>query len=240
MQIGEKKLGLIFFESRDSRFGFNLIKGGAHRPHPVKNPWDRPEFREKMEKNVLPKFIAAGLSPTTRAASKAALNTPESKEKRSRATALQFSTLESRQVQSELLKHLHQNEIIHSSFMQGLNTANKNRSLKTHCKNGHEFSEKNTKVDENGWRYCKRCNANRISKKDRENRTHCLKGHEFTESNFFLNASNQRICLVCKSSRLCKRGHDLSKPESRYKGQRGCRLCKLARGLIYDAKRRAA
>jgi hypothetical protein len=31
--------------TRDPEKGFNVMKGGAHTPHPVRNPWDRPEFR---------------------------------------------------------------------------------------------------------------------------------------------------------------------------------------------------
>lgn len=36
-----------FYETRDPEKGFNTAKGGAHTPHPVRNPWDRPEYREK-------------------------------------------------------------------------------------------------------------------------------------------------------------------------------------------------
>jgi hypothetical protein len=31
--------------TRDPAKGFNLAKGGQHTPHPIKNPWDRPEYR---------------------------------------------------------------------------------------------------------------------------------------------------------------------------------------------------
>lgn len=33
--------------TRDPGKGFNVAKGGSHQPHPIKNPWDRPEYREK-------------------------------------------------------------------------------------------------------------------------------------------------------------------------------------------------
>jgi group I intron endonuclease len=59
--------------------GFNLKKGGGHRPHPVRNPWDRPEFREKYAGKDM---MAATRTPAARAAQKAALTT----EKRSAAT----------------------------------------------------------------------------------------------------------------------------------------------------------
>ena len=35
-------------ETRNPRFGFNIEKGGTHIPHPIRNPWDRPEFRDKV------------------------------------------------------------------------------------------------------------------------------------------------------------------------------------------------
>lgn len=38
---------VLQYETRDPSKGFNLMKGGDHTPHPIKNPWDRPEFREK-------------------------------------------------------------------------------------------------------------------------------------------------------------------------------------------------
>lgn len=70
------------FRTRDPELGFNLEPGGKHEPHPIrKNPWDDPAFREKN----LPGFVAAGQSPEARARSKAALNTSESRTKRSAA-----------------------------------------------------------------------------------------------------------------------------------------------------------
>lgn len=36
-----------FLDTRNPAHGFNLAKGGKHVPHPKRNPWDRPEFREK-------------------------------------------------------------------------------------------------------------------------------------------------------------------------------------------------
>lgn len=37
------------------------------------------------------------------------------------------------------------------------------RRARTHCKHGHEFDEKNTRVDAKGHRTCRRCHANRHS-----------------------------------------------------------------------------
>lgn len=35
------------FGTRDPEKGFNLARGGEHVPHSFRNPWDRPEYREK-------------------------------------------------------------------------------------------------------------------------------------------------------------------------------------------------
>ncbi len=39
---------ILHFDTQNPEKGFNLARGGSHTPHPVKNPWDRPEFRAKQ------------------------------------------------------------------------------------------------------------------------------------------------------------------------------------------------
>jgi len=42
-------------DTRNPEKGFNLAKGGAHIPHPIRrNPWDDPGYRSKMERRVEP------------------------------------------------------------------------------------------------------------------------------------------------------------------------------------------
>jgi hypothetical protein len=36
------------FKTTDPMFGFNLAPGGGFKPHPITNPWHRPEFRAKQ------------------------------------------------------------------------------------------------------------------------------------------------------------------------------------------------
>jgi len=36
-----------FFDTRNPEKGFNLMRGGGHTPHPMKNPWDRLDYRER-------------------------------------------------------------------------------------------------------------------------------------------------------------------------------------------------
>lgn len=37
-------------------------------------------------------------------------------------------------------------------------------SVKTHCVNGHELTEENTYIRKEGWRHCRKCNAERQAK----------------------------------------------------------------------------
>ena len=72
------------FDTRNPERGFNLKKGGSHVPHPIKNPWDRPEYREKHTND-----IAVCLTPEARAKMTATHRSPEFQAKRS-AISKQF------------------------------------------------------------------------------------------------------------------------------------------------------
>lgn len=185
-----------FYDTRNPERGFNLIPGGAHTPHPVKNPWDRPEYREKMIP-VLVKMQTAGLSPEAQAKTVATLQTPEFRQKASELTKRQFADPAARQKMSETVKALHQVPEIAEKFRSGFRKTDAERAAKTHCKHGHQFTPENTKTDANGWRYCRRCAADRAAKKGRERRTHCKHGHEFVEGSFRLSRSGERLCLLC-------------------------------------------
>jgi len=79
--------------TRNPEKGFNVARGGQHIPHPIrKNPWNDPEFRAKYPKDQFKYF----LTPTARAKQKAALNTPESKLKRSASSKKAANTPESK------------------------------------------------------------------------------------------------------------------------------------------------
>lgn len=78
------------FSTRHSEFGFNLARGGSHTPHPIKNPWDRPGFREK---NIT--------------ASKAGLNTKESRARRSVASTKLWSDPEQKKKLSDAVTESH-------------------------------------------------------------------------------------------------------------------------------------
>lgn len=38
---------IAHFDTCNPEKGFNLTRGGGHTPHPIRNPWDRQEYREK-------------------------------------------------------------------------------------------------------------------------------------------------------------------------------------------------
>lgn len=50
-----------------------------------------------------------------------------------------------------------------TNILSGLSPSAIN-SLKTHCSNGHEFTEENTKITSRGWRECRACVWNRWHK----------------------------------------------------------------------------
>ncbi len=70
------------YDTMNPEKGFNLKSGGAHVPHPVRNPWDRPEFREKM----MARDISAFLASESRSKQQTSLRSSESKAKRSALT----------------------------------------------------------------------------------------------------------------------------------------------------------
>jgi hypothetical protein len=81
---------IIHFRSNETEFGFNLIRGGSHIPHSITNPWDRPGYRER-----------------NMAASKAALNTRESRMRRSAASKKMWADPEFREKNIAAVKESH-------------------------------------------------------------------------------------------------------------------------------------
>lgn len=78
------------YDTRNPVRGFNIKKGGDHRPHPVRNPWDRPEFRAaNAGRNT--KHL---LTPEARAKQQASMRSPESKAKRSALAKASLSSPE--------------------------------------------------------------------------------------------------------------------------------------------------
>ena len=73
-----EKHWIEYLKTQDPEFGFNLASGGDHQPHPFKNPWDRPGYREKHAND-----IATCQTPEARAKMTATHRSPEFRAKRS-------------------------------------------------------------------------------------------------------------------------------------------------------------
>lgn len=78
---------------------------------------------------------------------------------------------------------------------------------KTHCPQGHPYSEENTYRMANGNRICRTCSLS-YSRRYRRERgavpwsekpvpTHCANGHEWTEENTYRNGRRYRACREC-------------------------------------------
>ena len=84
--------------------------------------------------------------------------------------------------------------------------------LKTHCKNGHEYTTDNIFVNARGARECRECRRVKFAKRDEakrlknnaegrlhpRDRTRCPQGHEYTPENTYIYAkTGERQCREC-------------------------------------------
>jgi len=174
------------WDTRNPEFGFNLALGGSHIPHPVKNPWDCPEFREKGLTNL----AKANASLTTQQRSQNAKNLwsdPEYSAKVTKSSKkawsdpfLRINQSESQRIikarpeikkrQVEASRELWRSETFRaknanlwndprfrSQCQSGLVRGAALNSSKTHCNNGHEYSSENTYITKSGSRVCRIC-----------------------------------------------------------------------------------
>lgn len=102
------------------------------------------------------------------------------------------------------------------NVLRGIGPAAKN-AIKTHCKNGHEFTPENTYRWEGkpNKRVCRTCQvvsaacahqrriARRVASPPAEPRTHCKRGHPFDEENTYRapGTPNARRCRKCNAIR---------------------------------------
>lgn len=100
-------------------------------------------------------------------------------------------------------------ENIHDKDSKSLTLKNK---LKTHCKYGHEFTEKNTYISIRGGRSCKECHklnqriiTNYKGNLPNKERTHCPKGHEYNKENTKIK-NGSRSCRRCELDRRRESG----------------------------------
>ncbi len=166
--IVEEKL-ILQYDTRDSEKGFNLAKGGAHTPsHSKVNPWDDPSFRGRVSSSV-----------------KKAFATPQSKALRKRISKDLWSNLQFRDKITGALAQSQSEPEIRAKISAGMRkryedpaqraesslrwkdpeyrakcsvglTNGKNKN-KTHCSNGHEYTEENTYIYGKNIRRCRTC-----------------------------------------------------------------------------------
>ena len=74
---------------RNPEKGFNLAKGGEHKPHPTNNPWDDPEFRETHLPISLVNMSHMH-TPEARAKSVATSSRPDVRKKHAASVAASF------------------------------------------------------------------------------------------------------------------------------------------------------
>ncbi len=225
------------FTTRDPDFGFNIARGGVHVPHPIRDFRSDPNYRKNLSEGVKEAYRDPVYKALQAKISREVHSRPEVRRKASEATRAQFNSLEARQAQSDRVRALH----LRPGYTERtIGVANAKRASKTHCKNGHEFTPENTKVDENGWRYCKQCASDRVCQKAYDAKTGCKNGHEFREGSFrFVEGTRKRVCLLCVVTH-CKRDHEFT-PENTELDKRGskvCKECRRIRGRIHDAARR--
>ena len=71
---------IVQYKTQNPEMGFNVMRGGDHVPLPIRrNPWDRPDFRAKMQSHVARMTVLAN-TPSVQAKAKATRATPEYKE----------------------------------------------------------------------------------------------------------------------------------------------------------------
>ncbi len=197
--------------TRDPGRGFNLAKGGAHTPHPVRNPWDRPEFREKstiasrktwsdplrilrhseITKNM---WRNAEYEKVHSEKAKDQWSNPLTREKNILATRKKSSSPEFR----AKARARWDSSSYRARCSVPLQERDSREKLKTHCKNGHEYTSENTLINrKRGGRSCRACKNEQKNARQILSKTHCKNGHELIPGNFHLNKQGARICSVC-------------------------------------------
>lgn len=126
----------------------------------------------------------------------------------------------------------------------------KNR-LKTHCYRGHEFKPENTKIDLHGWRTCRACKREAVTKwrhtphgreiQREATRRHKAKNGDSVRTAARLAHAKKREALtgrpVYPRKLFCRNGHPRT-PENTYTYPGGtvvCLPCRQARGLLLAA-----
>jgi group I intron endonuclease len=182
-----EKRWIVHFDTTNPEEGFNLAPGGAHTPHPIKNPWNRPGFREARLADL--RKANASLTPTIRSKrAKKLWQDPEFREKITKVLRANSSDPEIRVRLSEINK-----EIKARPEEQARASAHSKAMWES-----EEYRARNSEL----WQdpdYRERCQSGLVhGAKLNKNKTHCRNGHEFTEDNTYVNRRGSRECKICR------------------------------------------
>jgi hypothetical protein len=200
-----------FYDTRNPDKGFNLMKGGGFKPHPISNPWDRPEFREKSLKVAKTKWE----SSTLRSNHSKAVKESFTKERIAKSS-IAAKASRAKPENKELFQRLWTDpEYVEKSSL-GTKRGSEILKSKTHCPSGHEYSGNNVFTSKKVikgktyvGRHCRTCANNRAREKyvpvERVLKTHCNRGHEFTTENTQTMKDRKgydvRRCRICNDIR---------------------------------------
>lgn len=95
------------------------------------------------------------------------------------------------------------------NYLRGISLWAEN-ARKTHCPQGHAYSEANTYVGRNGARKCRECSAAHLRDLRQRRgaglapaaRTHCPQGHPYDEANTLVQPDGSRKCRECRREYL--------------------------------------
>lgn len=202
--------------------------GGSQPHPLRKNPWDDPEYRVrcttatqaqwKDPANLAQNAASARArwsDPNYRkrvtSAAKETLSKPEVKLRHSEGLKAAYASPEARKRLSEIAKRTSSrpdvlaklranwdDPVFREKCSAALHERNAREASKTHCKNGHLYTDETIYVSKRGGRECSTCKNDR----NRAKRTHCPSGHEYTSENTRHMKSGGRICVVCRGASL--------------------------------------
>ncbi len=93
--------------------------------------------------------------------------------------------------------------------------------MKTHCRNGHRYTQANTAITPSGHRRCRTCKREwaRTSRKAKypQNavKVECIRQHPFDTENTYVTTRGHRACRACKRDRDNRRTRRRPQPKRR-------------------------